>query len=177
MTTTRDEVLAGLEARWDDISEDDTDVVLVAHAIAEHGIGRQWDDFLPSNAYDIDHSDLTEYARAAVAALRAKAALRSSPIQGREAWRPSEREAVARAIFGDGWECCENLGPYMQSTANELTEARMLIEMFEESHPALVEKFRDLIEQLEEVPAALSTGAPGGGASDVSRAQRGGGET
>lgn len=57
---------------WDDVAEDDPDVVLVAHAIAEHGVGRSWNDFLPVNIYDLDHGDLTEYARAAVAAYRAK---------------------------------------------------------------------------------------------------------
>lgn len=61
---------------WPDVSEDDPDVLLAARAIAEHGVGRPWGDFLPTNAYDIDHGDLIEYGRAAVAALRAKVATR-----------------------------------------------------------------------------------------------------
>ena len=61
------------QGEWPDVSEDDPDVLLAARAIAEHGVGRPWDDFLPVNAYDIDHGDLIEYGRAAVAALRAKA--------------------------------------------------------------------------------------------------------
>lgn len=56
---------------WEDVEEDDPDVITAARAIAEHGIGRPWDDFLPVNAYDVDHGDLVEYGRAAVAALRA----------------------------------------------------------------------------------------------------------
>ncbi len=56
---------------WPDVAEDDSDVIRAAHAIAEHGIGRPWNDFLPTNAYDVDHGDLIEYGRAAVAALRA----------------------------------------------------------------------------------------------------------
>lgn len=36
----------------------------------------------------------------------------------------TEREAVARVIFGDGWKCCANLGPYVQGVATELAEAR-----------------------------------------------------
>lgn len=63
--------LLASKAPWDDVAEDDPQVVLVAHAIAERGIGRPWNDFLPTNAYDVDHGDLIEYARAAVAAYRA----------------------------------------------------------------------------------------------------------
>src|ERR1700737_4878662 len=66
-----------LEAESPDVAEDDSDVLLAAHAIAEHGIGRSWDDFLPVNAHDVDHGDLIEYGRAAVAALRARNALSS----------------------------------------------------------------------------------------------------
>ncbi|SHJ72246.1 hypothetical protein SAMN05444159_1320 [Bradyrhizobium lablabi] len=73
---------------WEDVAEDDPDVILAAHAIAEHGIGRQWDDFLPTNAYDVDQGDLIEYARAAVAALRAKV----SPV-------PSTHEAPVNLPF------------------------------------------------------------------------------
>jgi hypothetical protein len=29
----------------------------------------------------------------------------------------AEREVVARALFGDGWDCCSNLGPCAQSIA------------------------------------------------------------
>ncbi|MBN8241741.1 hypothetical protein JF546_01795 [Nitratireductor aquimarinus] len=55
---------------WPDIDEDDPDVMIVAKAIAENGIGRPWDDFLPVNISDFDHGDLIEYGRAAVAAMR-----------------------------------------------------------------------------------------------------------
>lgn len=57
---------------WGSVEENDPDVLIAARAIAEHGIGRPWDDFLPVNVYDIDHGDLIEYGRAAVAALRAE---------------------------------------------------------------------------------------------------------
>ncbi len=55
---------------WPDIDEDDPDVMIVAKAIAENGIGRPWDDFLQVNVSDFDHGDLIEYGRAAVAAMR-----------------------------------------------------------------------------------------------------------
>tara|TARA_R110000850_G_scaffold233967_1_gene358827 strand:- start:25725 stop:26108 length:384 start_codon:yes stop_codon:yes gene_type:complete len=44
----------------------------VAMAIAQNGFGRPWDDFLPVNAQDTDHSDLMEYARAAISAMPAR---------------------------------------------------------------------------------------------------------
>ncbi|WMT85618.1 hypothetical protein NO932_11830 [Pelagibacterium sp. 26DY04] len=59
------------EPEWPDVAEDDPRVMIAAKAIAEHGIGRKWDDFEPVNAYDFDHGDLIEYGRAAVAALSA----------------------------------------------------------------------------------------------------------
>jgi len=40
----------------------------------------------------------------------------------------AEREAIGRAIFGDGWKCCANLAPYVHSTVNELTKALAIIE-------------------------------------------------
>lgn len=38
----------------------------VARAIASNGFGRQWNDFLPINAFDTDQGDLKEYATAAL---------------------------------------------------------------------------------------------------------------
>lgn len=80
-----------MKADWPDVTEDDPEVELVAHAIAEHGIGRPWDDFLPTNAYDTDHGDLIEYARAAVAALRTRASLSSTTL-----CRPSSGDGGAQ---------------------------------------------------------------------------------
>ncbi|MCA6108073.1 hypothetical protein [Bradyrhizobium cenepequi] len=57
---------------WPDVAEDDPEVLIAARAIAEHGIGRPWDDFKAVDAYGVDHGDLIEYGRAAVAALRAQ---------------------------------------------------------------------------------------------------------
>ena len=55
-------------------AEDDPDVLMVARAIAERGIGRWWDDFAKTDAFDIDQGDLIEYARAAVEAMRLRQA-------------------------------------------------------------------------------------------------------
>lgn len=73
--------------------------------------------------------------------------------RGREDWQDGEREAVARALYGDGWKCCANLGPYVQAAINELTEGRELISMFPED---LVEHHLDLIEQRGRKPAILA---------------------
>lgn len=53
--------------------ENDPDVLLVARAIAERGIGRYWDDFPETDAFDTDQGDLIEYARAAVEIFRRSA--------------------------------------------------------------------------------------------------------
>ncbi len=42
----------------------------VARAIAQNGFGRPWDDFEETNALDTDQSDLLDYARAAIEAMR-----------------------------------------------------------------------------------------------------------
>lgn len=55
-----------LNVRVDVENEDDDLILEVAKAIALHGVGREWDDFEPVNAYDLDHGDLKEYARAAI---------------------------------------------------------------------------------------------------------------
>lgn len=81
---------------WPDIDEDDPDVMIVAKAIAENGIGRPWDDFLPVNAYDFDHGDLIEYGRAAVAAMRT-----TSPIP---TITSEDIERAARALDPEIWE-------------------------------------------------------------------------
>ncbi len=73
-----------------DVTDDDPLVVLVAHAIAEHGIGRPWDDFLPVNVHDVDQGDLIEYGRAAVAALR------STPVPQCDA---GSAELIAETIW------------------------------------------------------------------------------
>jgi hypothetical protein len=62
-------------------------------------------------------------------------------------WNDGEREQVARAVFGDGWECCKNLGPYVEGLAKELEEARKLIAFFQEYNHDLVEKWRFLIKE------------------------------
>jgi len=77
---------------WEDVAEHDPDVVIAARAIAENGVGRPWDDFEPVNAYDIDQSDLIEYGRAAVAALRA-----AHPTTSPEP--DAVREALLRIAF------------------------------------------------------------------------------
>jgi hypothetical protein len=64
------------------------------------------------------------------------------------AWTPGEREAVARALFGDGWESCANLGPYVLGVVNELNEARELIGTFNED---TVEHQRDLLQQTSQL--------------------------
>jgi hypothetical protein len=79
---------------FDDVSEDDPDVLLVARAIAEHGIGRRWDDFLPVNAHDVDHGDLIEYGRAAVAAMRAAS---PAPVAGD--WMKEARFDLATWLY------------------------------------------------------------------------------
>lgn len=48
-------------------SEDDVDAV--AHSIAEHGVGRPWDDIPEAEVSDICRIDLRDYARAAIRAL------------------------------------------------------------------------------------------------------------
>lgn len=53
------------EREWPDLAEDDPLIAGTAAAIAEHGFGRTWSDFHPTNAYDTDQGDLIEYARAA----------------------------------------------------------------------------------------------------------------
>lgn len=60
--------------------EDDALIEEVAKAIALHGFGRPWDDFEEVNAYDTDHGDLREYARAAIYA-SPLSALVASPAQ------------------------------------------------------------------------------------------------
>lgn len=55
-----------------------------------------------------------------------------------------ERESVARALFGDGWGCCADLGPYVQSVVKELNEARAILSTIDED---FIEHQRDLIEQ------------------------------
>lgn len=76
------------ERAWLEVDEDDPEVVIAARAIAANGFGRSWDDFLPTNAHDIDQSDLIEWARAAVAGLRAAA---------------SRTPAVKKGPY---WTCC-----------------------------------------------------------------------
>jgi hypothetical protein len=73
----------------------------------------------------------------------------SSPArtEPQSAWSQGEREAVARALFGDGWQCCANLGPYVKGIVNELNEARELIDTLDQD---LVEHQRDLIAQCKE---------------------------
>jgi hypothetical protein len=53
--------------------ENDPDVLQVARAIAERGIGRYWDDFPETDAFGTDQGDLIEYARAAVEIFRRSA--------------------------------------------------------------------------------------------------------
>lgn len=64
-----------------------------------------------------------------------------------------EREAIARAIFGEGWKCCINLPPYVQGVVNELAEARDLIATFDQD---TVDHQRDLIEQTREKPPSFT---------------------
>jgi len=45
------------------------EIEAVAKAICENGVSRPWDDLLPVNAHDFDHSDMMTYARAAATAL------------------------------------------------------------------------------------------------------------
>jgi hypothetical protein len=104
---------------WDDAAEDDPQVVLVAHAIAEHGIGRPWNDFLPTNAYDVDHGDLIEYARAAVAAYRAS----PPPSASQASCSPPEsvsEDDLAAEIYAGEYDRDEY--PFAkQSSAEQLT--------------------------------------------------------
>ncbi len=74
----------------------------------------------------------------------ADAVLQLIAAQPQAAWVTGEREAVARAVFGDGWQACANLGPYVQGVVSELNEARELIGTLD---PDMVEHQRDLIEQ------------------------------
>jgi hypothetical protein len=63
-------------------------------------------------------------------------------------WVTGEREAVARAVFGDGWKSCANLGPYVQSVVNELNVAREILATMPED---LVEHQRDLLQQTSQL--------------------------
>lgn len=62
--------------------ESDPDVLQVARAIAERGIGRYWDDFPETDAFDTDQGDLIEYARAAVEIFRRTALSDTSTDRG-----------------------------------------------------------------------------------------------
>ena len=53
----------------------------VARGIADNGIGRGWDDFLPVNAHDIDQDDLMEWAKAAIEATQALQSTGWKPIE------------------------------------------------------------------------------------------------
>ena len=70
--------------------ENDPDVLQVARAIAERGIGRYWDDFPETDAFDTDQGDLIEYARAAVEIFRRSAPAVTSTDGAPEPFKPHE---------------------------------------------------------------------------------------
>lgn len=78
--------------------EDDPDVLQVARAIAERGVGRYWDDFPETDAFDTDQGDLIEYARAAVEIFR-----RTAPQPASAAQRPLPPVAGWRVKLDNGW--------------------------------------------------------------------------
>lgn len=69
----------------DTLDDEDPDVMIAARAIAEHGFGRNWDDFHSCDASQTDQGDLIEYGRAAVTALRSRVLPQALPVP--IAWR------------------------------------------------------------------------------------------
>ena len=75
--------------------------------------------------------------------LRERVKLQADMIERRD----SEREEVARALFGTGWKCCASLGPYVRGLVNELEESRAILASLPED---LVEHQRSITQQLKE---------------------------
>ena len=75
--------------------------------------------------------------------LRERVKLQAEMIERRD----SEREEVARALFGAGWQCCAALGPYVRGVVNELNESRAILASLSED---LVEHQRSAIQQLRQ---------------------------